>query len=265
MRIDRNGLNSSKGEEIMSPTTTTTPTEPTAMAAAMRAAGCRTIAERLEAMMATAIRIGKGLGEPSLVAFEQMLRADDDAAELMWELHAEVRRSAMTNLFGRVHHRIRMEQESTKLRSKAGREDAETLSRIARPAEAPKPQQQAGHISPVTQPGAAGSAEAPASRPRDADQTAIDTQPSRVREPVGDRLAGVRRAAQSWLDKFQINGQPIGKITVGAARKWSAAQGVGMRFVMLLTEGLPDNVLCSVKTAEEAEQCWRLASEAANA
>jgi hypothetical protein len=217
---------------------------PTTVGTAMRAAGFQTAAERLRSLMAAAIRIGKGIPEPSLVVFEQTLLADDDAAALIWELVAEVRGPAMLHLFRQVLHEMR-ERNKAKSSPGSGHKGHDAQPPHAQPAARPH----------QTQPSATG-------------RSAIDTQSRDARPPAGPSTAAqaaVERAKRCFLLDHVINGKQLAQLSAGELRAWGLAQGAWVRFAALVTEGMPDSMLIGERSDDEIMLCWKLATSAPNA
>lgn len=76
------------------------------------------------------------------------------------------------------------------------------------------------------------------------------------------REAAAARDRQSWLDRFMVNGRPIGTVTVREAAGWATTRSIEARFVRLLIHGMPeDGVIGRYATAEDADRVMALARQ----
>lgn len=67
-------------------------------------------------------------------------------------------------------------------------------------------------------------------------------------------------AAQSLLDTTMVDGRPVGDLTAGEARTWARKAGYTARFVEMLAQNVPDElVIRKCRTADDAQAIWALA------
>lgn len=204
-----------------------------AIGVAMRRAGYESPRERAERFMREAIA-ARALPAPSIAEFSRRVLEANDAA-LIWELFAEHRISTMSALYERVR--------AATVQEKFPAAPTPTVRAVAPSAAAPEA--------------------APASR--DEGRVAVDRQEANdAGVPVG-LIAAADVARKSLLQTFQINKRPLGEVTAGEARGWAKSRARDARFIVLLTEGLPDHVLIGGAVDEAvAERAYALAEAADN-
>lgn len=79
--------------------------------------------------------------------------------------------------------------------------------------------------------------------------------------PVSDALRTAAVMANSILDRFLVNGKPVGDVTAAEAREWAGARKRDAQFVDMLTSGIPDNmVIRQCIKPDEAEKFWTKAA-----
>jgi hypothetical protein len=154
-------------------------------------------------------------------AKDALFRAVRNDPDLLWQLFEPYRAQAAQRILTEASQRLHQERS-------AGQFARENLPRTARPN---------GGIGQIV-------AENPVESANSAARPAQSTQQS---QPAHDKLAGLKAIAEvhrlSMLDKFQINGKPIGELTPLEARKWAQSRKRDVRFVELLTANLPPDRL----------------------
>jgi hypothetical protein len=99
---------------------------------------------------------------------------------------------------------------------------------------------------------------------KEIDHQCGDARPSQPFNPpsTAGMAARAKVAGQSLLESFTISGRPIGDFSAGEAKSWANRAGLHVRFVTMLTAGLPegDQIRKWIKP-DEADAIWRRAAE----
>ena len=91
----------------------------------------------------------------------------------------------------------------------------------------------------------------------------------RAARPAASVHLLARAHAENWqasiLGKVKIDGRALGAVTAGEARSWARKAGREARFVTLLTENMPHDMVVARVGVAEAEKMWKRAGEVSHA
>lgn len=196
-----------------------------------------TPAGRLETLMAQAIATGAGMQDASVEEFIKRLTEAADW-ELVWALCEEVRRPAARRLFDRVLWQIK--QQNRRLFP------SEEVTARPTPPASYRP----------------GTTDIRGPSTQLAERLARSSTVAATGRALAEQAA--RKERLSWLDKFMVNGRPVGDIDPREASLFSHLRAREVRFIELLlmrmTPGSPLTIRECVDD-DEADRLWVQADE----
>lgn len=224
------------------------------LADALKDAGIESKLDKLKRLMAQAISAdapGRGIAGPSLERFQVLLMRQDDAAELLWEMFADVRFEVLAALFREVLPGVRAGKKF------GGQKNDATHAGLAPEGDAAAETE--GELEPGN----------PLSRP--AAVVPITDGKRESHRPPGDGISGMftimKWQQDSWIRRITVGNRPIASMRRGELDLALSTTELNGRFMSLIRDRWPphaDNETVEFwLTDEDGDKLYRQAKEMA--